>query len=45
MQQLVPWEEGSSSEDLSDNVVDDDELLQEDEDPNAGMEQVSSDED
>ena len=39
------WEEGSSSEDLSESVVDADELLREDEDPNAGMEQVSSDED
>ena len=46
VQQVVPWEEGSSSEDLSESVEDADELLQgEDEVPDAGMEKFGSDDD
>ena len=42
VQQLVPWEEGSSSEDLSESVEDADELLQEeDEDPNANANETN----
>ena len=38
----MPWEEGSSSEDLSESGEDADELLQEDEDPNAGIIQIQN---